>query len=83
VAEKFKESGAKIAVVCGSDTSYADLAVPTVAALREAGAERVLLAGKKSDAAVDGFVHLGCPALEILNSTFDFLAIEESKGVER
>jgi len=83
VAEKFKESGAKIAVVCGSDAGYADLAVPTVAALREAGAERVLLAGKKSDAAVDGFVHLGCPALEILNSTFDLLAGKESKGVER
>lgn len=83
VAEQFKASGAKIAVLCGSDTSYADLAVPTVEALRKAGAERVLLAGKKSDAEVDGFVHMGCPALEILNSTYDFLAIEEPKGVER
>ncbi|WP_086660928.1 methylmalonyl-CoA mutase family protein [Lentzea kentuckyensis] len=83
VAAKFRESGAKIAVVCGSDSSYAELAGPTVEALREAGAERVLLAGKKSDAQVDGFVHLGCPALEILNSTFDFLAIEKANGVER
>ncbi|GAB2854317.1 methylmalonyl-CoA mutase family protein [Lentzea nigeriaca] len=83
VAEKFKASGAKIAVVCGSDSSYADLAVPTVEALRAAGAERVLLAGRKSDATVDGYVYLGCPALEILNNTFEFLAIEESKGVER
>jgi methylmalonyl-CoA mutase len=76
VAAKFEESGAKIAVVCGSDTSYAELAVPTVEALRAAGAQRVLLAGKKSDADVDGFVHLGCPALEILNNTFDFLGVE-------
>lgn len=76
VAEKFKASGAKIAVVCGSDSSYADLAVPTVEALRAAGAERVLLAGKKSDAQVDGHVYLGCPALEILNNTFDFLGVE-------
>jgi methylmalonyl-CoA mutase len=83
VAEKFRASGAKIAVVCGSDSSYADLAVPTVEALRAAGAERVLLAGKKSDAQVDGHVYMGCPALEILNNTFDFLAIEESNGVER
>ncbi|MDT7789385.1 MAG: methylmalonyl-CoA mutase [Pseudonocardiales bacterium] len=76
VAEKFRASGARIAVLCGSDTSYADQAVPTVEALREAGAERVLLAGKKSDADVDGFVFMGCPALEILNSTFDFLGVE-------
>ncbi|MFC3891798.1 methylmalonyl-CoA mutase family protein [Lentzea rhizosphaerae] len=83
VAEQFKASGAKIAVLCGSDTSYADQAVPTVEALRKAGAQRVLLAGKKSDAQVDGFVYMGCPALEILNSTYDFLAIKKSQGVER
>ncbi len=76
VAEKFKASGARIAIICGSDTSYADQAVPTEEALRAAGAERVLLAGKKSDANVDGYVYMGCPALEILNSTFDFLGVE-------
>ncbi|HEX8866379.1 MAG TPA: methylmalonyl-CoA mutase family protein [Lentzea sp.] len=76
VAEQFKASGARIAVLCGSDTSYADQAVATVKALREAGAERVLLAGKKTDAEVDGFVFTGCPALEILNNTYDFLGVE-------
>ncbi|SMC68368.1 methylmalonyl-CoA mutase family protein [Lentzea albidocapillata] len=83
VARKFRESGAKVAVLCGSDTSYADQAVATVEALRQAGAERVLLAGKKTDADVDGFVFTGCPALEILNSTYAFLAVKEAKGVER
>ncbi|ANZ37802.1 methylmalonyl-CoA mutase [Lentzea guizhouensis] len=81
VATQFKASGAKIAVICGSDSSYADLAVPTVDALREAGATRVLLAGKKTDADVDGRVYAGCPALEILNDTFSHLAID--KGAER
>ncbi|WP_045315403.1 methylmalonyl-CoA mutase family protein [Lentzea aerocolonigenes] len=76
VAEQFKASKARIAVLCGSDTSYADQAAATVEALREAGAERVLLAGKKSDADVDGFVYTGCPALEILNDTYDFLGVE-------
>ncbi|MDX8051940.1 methylmalonyl-CoA mutase family protein [Lentzea sp. BCCO 10_0798] len=76
VAQKFKESGAKVAVLCGSEASYAEHAVATVEALRQAGAERVLLAGKKTDAAVDGFVFAGCPALEILNSTFEFLGVE-------
>ena len=59
-----------------SDTSYADQAVPTVEALRKAGAERVLLAGKKSEAEVDGYVYMGCPALEILNNTFEFMGVE-------
>jgi methylmalonyl-CoA mutase len=76
VAEKFKASGARVAVLCGSDTSYADQAVPTVEALRRAGAERVLLAGRKSEATVDGYVYMGCPALEILNTTFDFLGVQ-------
>ncbi|MET9628929.1 methylmalonyl-CoA mutase family protein [Lentzea sp. NPDC006480] len=76
VAAKFKASGARVAVLCGSDTSYADQAAETTAALREAGAERVLLAGKRSDADVDGFVYTGCPALEILNDTYDFLGVE-------
>ncbi|MFJ5992024.1 methylmalonyl-CoA mutase family protein [Lentzea sp. NPDC092896] len=76
VAQRFKESGAKVAVLCGSDTSYADQAVPAVEALRQAGAERVLLAGKKTDADVDGFVYTGCPALEILNDTYGFLGVE-------
>jgi methylmalonyl-CoA mutase len=76
VAEKFKESGAKVAVLCGSETSYADQAVATVEALREAGAERVLLAGKKTEAEVDGFVFTDCPALEILTSTYTFLGVE-------
>ena len=76
VAQKFKESGARVAVLCGSDTSYADQAVQTVEALRQAGAERVLLAGKKTDATVDGFVYTGCPALEILTNTYAFLGVE-------
>ena len=76
VAERFTESGAKVAVLCGSETSYADQAVATVEALRAAGAERVLLAGKKTEADVDGFVFTGCPALEILTSTYTFLGVE-------
>ena len=76
VAERFQASKARIAVLCGSDSSYAELAVETVEALRKAGATRVLLAGGKTDADVDGFVFMGCPALEILNNTYDFLGVE-------
>ncbi|TWP48277.1 methylmalonyl-CoA mutase [Lentzea tibetensis] len=75
VAEEFRKSGARIAVLCGSETSYAEQAVPAVEALRAAGAERILLAGKKTDAEVDGFVYAGCPALDILNDTYSFLGV--------
>ncbi|MFD5829840.1 methylmalonyl-CoA mutase family protein [Lentzea sp. NPDC060358] len=76
VAARFAESGARIAVLCGSESSYSDQAVATVRALRDAGAERVLLAGKKTDADVDGQVYAGCPALEILTSTYQHLGVE-------
>ncbi|MFD9698983.1 methylmalonyl-CoA mutase family protein [Lentzea sp. NPDC059081] len=76
VADRFKASGARIAVLCGSDSSYADQAVDTVKALREAGADRVFLAGKKTDADVDGRVYAGCPALEILTGTYQHLGVE-------
>ncbi|SDF90312.1 methylmalonyl-CoA mutase [Lentzea fradiae] len=81
VVAKFQASGAKVAVLCGSDKSYAELAASTVEALRGAGAERVLLAGRFNEVDVDGHVHQGCPALEILNGTYEFLAIET--GVQR
>ncbi|MCS7484311.1 methylmalonyl-CoA mutase subunit beta [Umezawaea endophytica] len=75
VVAKFRESGARIACLCGSETSYGDLAAPVVEALRAAGAERILLAGKKSDASIDEFVFTGCPALDVLDHTFAALEV--------
>ncbi|SEP94060.1 heterodimeric methylmalonyl-CoA mutase small subunit [Lentzea xinjiangensis] len=83
VASRFRESGAEIAVLCGSDSGYAEQADQVVEALRAVGARRVLLAGRKPDAEVDGFVHTGCPALEILTGTFEFLGITEPQGAQR
>ncbi|MCE6999410.1 methylmalonyl-CoA mutase subunit beta [Saccharothrix sp. S26] len=76
VVAKFRESGARIACLCGSESSYAELAAPVARALREAGAERVLLAGRKSDAEIDEYVYTGCPALEVLEHTFDALGVQ-------
>ncbi|MFD5829983.1 methylmalonyl-CoA mutase family protein [Lentzea sp. NPDC060358] len=75
VAVRFKESGAEVAVLCGTEQSYAELAVETVDALRAVGARRVLLAGRKTDADVDGFVFTGCPALDVLKDTFAFIGV--------
>ncbi|MBP2339179.1 methylmalonyl-CoA mutase [Saccharothrix coeruleofusca] len=79
VVARFRESGARIACLCGSESSYAELAAPVAAALREAGAQRVLLAGQDSGAGsaadVDEYVFTGCPALRVLEHTFEFLGV--------
>ncbi|QBJ98908.1 methylmalonyl-CoA mutase small subunit [Rhodococcus sp. ABRD24] len=55
IAAAVKESGARIAVLCGTDKRYAEQGAAAVAALREAGIEQVLLAGpEKIFAGVEG-----------------------------
>ena len=76
VVARFRESGARIACLCGSESTYTELAAPVARALREAGAERVLLAGGKSEAEIDEYVFTGCPALEVLEHTFDALGVQ-------
>ncbi|MPR00305.1 methylmalonyl-CoA mutase [Modestobacter sp. I12A-02628] len=64
-----------VAVLCGSDKEYPDAAPALVAALREAGATRVLVAGKPSLGieGADGYVHAGCDAVAVLGATLDHL----------
>lgn len=55
IAAAAAESGAEIAVLCGTDKRYGEQGAAAVAALRDAGIERVLLAGpEKVFADVDG-----------------------------
>ncbi len=76
-AAEFRDSGARVACVCSSDRVYAEQAAAAVAALKEAGAERVLLAGRPSDAlsaaGVDDYVFTGCDALALLTDLSDLL----------
>lgn len=72
-AAAFAASGAQLAVICSADPVYAELAAPTAAALKKAGARTVLLAGRPGEqgdswreAGVDGFIHLGCDVLDTL-----------------
>ncbi|WP_083752240.1 methylmalonyl-CoA mutase family protein [Saccharothrix sp. ALI-22-I] len=76
VVERFRASGARVACLCGSEKSYAELAAPVARALREAGAERILLAGKTSEADIDEYVFTGCPALDVLEHTFEALGVQ-------
>jgi methylmalonyl-CoA mutase len=56
-----------VAILCGSEAAYAESAVSAAAALKAAGARRVLLAGKPDaregelrSAGVDDFIYAGC-----------------------
>ncbi|WP_131096713.1 methylmalonyl-CoA mutase subunit beta [Streptomonospora litoralis] len=75
----FSASGARVACLCGSDKVYAEHAADTAAALKDAGAERVLLAGRPAavseGAAVDDFCFAGCDALGLLAGLHDVLGV--------
>lgn len=69
----FAASGARVACLCGSDRSYADEAETAVAALKAAGATKVLLAGPAGTGGADDFLYRGCDALAVLHRTWDTL----------
>ncbi len=72
-AQAFKKSAAKIACICSSDTVYAKEAQAAAKALKAAGANRVLMAGRPGEAeanlreaGVDGFLFAGQDAVAVL-----------------
>ncbi len=66
VRAAFADAGTTVAVLCSTDPIYAERAAETVAALREAGATRVLLAGK-GEYGTDGQLFAGCDALAVID----------------
>ena len=62
----FKASGCKITVICGSDARYADEVEAAAAALKEAGAHHVWLAGKGEFEGVDRNIFMGCDVVHEL-----------------
>ncbi len=78
--DAFKASGARIACVCSSDEVYAEIAEEAVQELKQAGALRVLLAGRPAEqetrlksAGVDGFVFAGQDMVAFLGTLQDAL----------
>ncbi|MEZ5232583.1 MAG: methylmalonyl-CoA mutase family protein [Acidimicrobiales bacterium] len=72
-AAAFRGSGADRAVICSSDAVYGELAEAVAAALKQAGATTVYLAGNPGDrraayeaAGVDEFIYVGCDVLDVL-----------------
>lgn len=71
----YQANGATVACICGTDRAYGEQAQSLAAALKAAGAKRVLLAGSPTDAypSVDGFLYRGCDALAVLHGVWDVL----------
>jgi methylmalonyl-CoA mutase len=74
----FKDSDSRLACLCGTDGVYVQQAADTARALKAAGARRLYLAGHPGAheaqwraAGVETFIHAGCDALAILQSSLD------------
>jgi methylmalonyl-CoA mutase len=76
--EGFAEAGTTVACICGTDKDYAASAAELAAALKDAGATHVWLAGKPDLAVdgVDGYVFAGCDALTALRTVHDELGAQ-------
>ncbi|CAM2870748.1 methylmalonyl-CoA mutase small subunit [Prescottella defluvii] len=86
IAAAVKESGARIAVLCGTDKRYAEQGAAAVAALREAGIEQVLLAGPEKIFAdvvggerPDGFLTARIDAVTALAGLLDAIEAGSNK----
>lgn len=83
-AKAFQDSGAKLAILCGSDVQYGDSAVAFAKALKSAGVERLYLAGRPGElegalkeAGVDEFISMGCDVLGTLRGALGQLGVIE------
>lgn len=76
-AEAFTASGATAACLCSGDAQYGEHAEAVAGALRAAGAQRVLLAGRlgETPAGVDEFIHAGGDAIAVLTSLLDQIGV--------
>ncbi len=81
-AARFDSTATTVAVICSSDAVYAERAVATVTALKDAGASFVALAGHPGElradleaAGVDAFFHVGVDVLSMLGELHQQLGL--------
>jgi methylmalonyl-CoA mutase len=70
VVAEFTAAGTPVAVLCSTDAVYAERAAETVAALREAGAGLILLAGSAAAPGLDGHLKAGGDALATIDAVY-------------
>ncbi|GAB6054396.1 methylmalonyl-CoA mutase family protein [Magnetospira thiophila] len=78
----FRQSGATLAVLCGSDAQYEEQVSRFAPALKQAGCQRLLLAGKPGEreasdraAGVDQFIALGDDLLDALSTILSDMGV--------
>ncbi|KAF0097864.1 MAG: methylmalonyl-CoA mutase [bacterium] len=81
-ASAFKESGARIAILCSSDALYETYVATVAPVLKAAGCAFLFLAGSPGDkkesymgAGVDDFIFMGCDVLGTLRATLSRLGV--------
>lgn len=82
IAEQFKAANTKVACLCSSAKVYEEQAIPVAKALKEAGAERVILAGQLKELgdqdpgdAIDQTIAMGVDVVDVLNTVLDTLGV--------
>jgi methylmalonyl-CoA mutase len=70
VAKAYTDTGSPVAVLCSTDALYAERAEATIAALREAGAHYILLAGKADVPGIDSQLFAGGDALAVIDAVW-------------
>lgn len=82
VAEAAASAGVRCVCLAGSDARYAEMAVATVGALKQAGIATIYLAGKPGtaeadyhEAGIDGFLYAGIDLVEALSALHARLGI--------
>lgn len=71
----FKESGAEVAVLCGADGQYDEMAASFATSLKAAGAKKVYLAGRGEFDGVDTSVGMGSDVLGTLQELHTVLGV--------
>lgn len=75
IVTAFRAAQTPLAVICSSDRLYGESGADLVRALRDAGARRVLVAGKAPVPGADGSIFVGCDALAVLRDALDLLGV--------
>jgi methylmalonyl-CoA mutase len=76
LAEAFRASGATVACLCAGDALYAEQADAVAGALKTAGAQQVLLAGRPGEyTGVDTYVFAGCDVVAALSFVLDSMGV--------
>ncbi|MES1199749.1 MAG: methylmalonyl-CoA mutase family protein [Pseudomonadota bacterium] len=72
----YKQSGARVAIICGADARYSEDMPAIAEALRDAGCRHIILAGEpRGTDLIQQFVWNGCDVLEALKSAHAALGI--------